>query len=276
MRCWVSSFPVVAGAAPSPATSTPQRGRRQVNGTRGITKRFRHDSRRCIDRRGRPCDGRDRDRRSGSSHCHHRLRVALRSGSSQPATRECTRNLDASHRQVPRAGHCSRRCSPADPGVAALDVTSRRPFQPASTRQDGVGEGGSPRVHSIGIAPVVTTSCAVDALNTASQLRRPARTTVVYSHRGSQFRSQAPAPSTATGSSGRWAGRAPVPPTSPWRRSSASPNEPSTAVGGKPARIFEASVIWIEKTYHRRPRQPALSRLTPVEYETLFRAGHTA
>ena len=30
-----------------------------------------------------------------------------------------------------------------------------------------------------------------------------------------------------------------------------------------------AIVIWIERTYHRRRRQTALGRLTPVEYETI-------
>ena len=30
-----------------------------------------------------------------------------------------------------------------------------------------------------------------------------------------------------------------------------------------------AIVTWIERTYHRRRRQDALGRLTPVEYETI-------
>jgi putative transposase len=30
-----------------------------------------------------------------------------------------------------------------------------------------------------------------------------------------------------------------------------------------------AIVIWIEKTYHRRRRQRALGRLTPIEFELL-------
>ncbi len=31
-----------------------------------------------------------------------------------------------------------------------------------------------------------------------------------------------------------------------------------------------AIVTWIEQTYHRRRRQTALGRLTPVEYETIM------
>ena len=31
-----------------------------------------------------------------------------------------------------------------------------------------------------------------------------------------------------------------------------------------------AIVTWIERTYHRRRRQDALGRLTPIEYETMI------
>ncbi len=31
-----------------------------------------------------------------------------------------------------------------------------------------------------------------------------------------------------------------------------------------------AIVTWTERTYHRRRRQAALSRLTPIEYETIM------
>lgn len=34
-----------------------------------------------------------------------------------------------------------------------------------------------------------------------------------------------------------------------------------------------AMITWIERTYHRRRRQAALGRLTPIEYETVL--GHT-
>ena len=37
-----------------------------------------------------------------------------------------------------------------------------------------------------------------------------------------------------------------------------------------------AIVTWIEGTYHRRRRQQALGRLTPIEYETLLQAAHAA
>jgi hypothetical protein len=37
-----------------------------------------------------------------------------------------------------------------------------------------------------------------------------------------------------------------------------------------------AIVTWIERTYHRRRRQDALGRLTPIEYETITQAAYAA
>jgi putative transposase len=37
-----------------------------------------------------------------------------------------------------------------------------------------------------------------------------------------------------------------------------------------------AIVTWVERTYHRRRRQQALGRLTPIEYETLHQAAYAA
>ena len=36
-----------------------------------------------------------------------------------------------------------------------------------------------------------------------------------------------------------------------------------------------AIITWIERTYHRRRRQDALGRLTPIEYETIMTAPAT-
>lgn len=36
-----------------------------------------------------------------------------------------------------------------------------------------------------------------------------------------------------------------------------------------------AIVTWIEKTYHRRRRQAAVGRLTPVEYELIMKPTAT-
>jgi transposase InsO family protein len=42
------------------------------------------------------------------------------------------------------------------------------------------------------------------------------------------------------------------------------------------AELRVAIVSWIETTYHRRRRQEALGRLTPIEFETLLNIAHAA
>jgi putative transposase len=37
-----------------------------------------------------------------------------------------------------------------------------------------------------------------------------------------------------------------------------------------------AIITWTERTYHRRRRQRALGRLTPIEYETINQAATVA
>ncbi|GAA3346869.1 hypothetical protein GCM10020358_59530 [Amorphoplanes nipponensis] len=37
-----------------------------------------------------------------------------------------------------------------------------------------------------------------------------------------------------------------------------------------PRQLRIAIAAWIERTYHRRRRQRSLSRLTPIEYETIM------
>ncbi len=37
-----------------------------------------------------------------------------------------------------------------------------------------------------------------------------------------------------------------------------------------------AIVTWIEATYHRRRRQRALCKLTPIEFETVFEVAYAA
>ena len=35
-----------------------------------------------------------------------------------------------------------------------------------------------------------------------------------------------------------------------------------------------AIITWIERTYHRRRRQPTLGRLTPIDFETIMIPTH--
>jgi transposase InsO family protein len=47
-------------------------------------------------------------------------------------------------------------------------------------------------------------------------------------------------------------------------------NVPDRQVWATQQDLRIAIVTWIERTYHRRRRQRRLSRLTPVEYETIM------
>ena len=42
------------------------------------------------------------------------------------------------------------------------------------------------------------------------------------------------------------------------------------------AELRLAIVVWIEKTYHRRRRQDAVGRMTPIEFEILTQAANAA
>ena len=44
----------------------------------------------------------------------------------------------------------------------------------------------------------------------------------------------------------------------------------SVMPGAKSPELRIAILTWIERTYHRRRRQAALGRMTPIEYETIM------
>ena len=72
--------------------------------------------------------------------------------------------------------------------------------------------------------------------------------------------------------SDRWAESAPPATTPPWRASSAllQKNVLDRQRWATRDELRIAIVTWIERTYHRRRRQAALGRLTPIEYETIM------
>ncbi len=114
---------------------------------------------------------------------------------------------------------------------------------------------------------------AVQALENAAQLRGNIAGCIVHSDRGSQFRSRkfrrALTRHRLVGSMGRVASCGDNAAMESFfsllqknvlnRRSWATREELRIAI-----------VTWIERTYHRRRRQPRLGRLTPVEFETIM------
>jgi transposase InsO family protein len=68
-----------------------------------------------------------------------------------------------------------------------------------------------------------------------------------------------PAPTTSAGYSAPSPARSPPTAATSTTRHTSSRDELRIAI-----------VTWIERTYHRRRRQAALGRLTPIEYETIM------
>jgi transposase InsO family protein len=142
-----------------------------------------------------------------------------------------------------------------------------------------VKDACSNRIVGYSMAERMTAQLAVDALTNAVIRRRPASATIVHSDRGSQFRShafvQALRQAGLRGSMGRVGACADNAAMESFfsllqknvlnRRRWATRHELRLAI-----------VTWIERTYHRRRRQDALGKLTPIEYETLTRAAPAA
>jgi putative transposase len=131
----------------------------------------------------------------------------------------------------------------------------------------------SRRIVGWSIGPRMTSTLADTALRTAIVRRRPAGTTVVHSDRGGQFRSHRYQRTLRThglkGSMGRVSSAGDNAAMESFfsllqknvlnRQSWATRDELRLAI-----------ITWIEHTYHRRRRQRALGRLTPIEFETVF------
>jgi len=78
-------------------------------------------------------------------------------------------------------------------------------------------------------------------------------------------------PWNATDWSDRWDASAPPATTPPWNRSSLlQKNVLDRRTWDTREQLRIAIVTWIERTYHRRRRQAALGRLTPIEFEVMI------
>ena len=134
------------------------------------------------------------------------------------------------------------------------------------------------RIVGYSIDARMTSQLAVDALRNAVALRRPAGT-IVHSDRGSQFRSHAFVHALRgaglTGSMGRVGACADNAAMESFF-SLLQKNVLNRKRWATRQDLRLAIVVWIEKTYHRRRRQDALGRLTPIEYETLLQTAHAA
>jgi putative transposase len=125
----------------------------------------------------------------------------------------------------------------------------------------------------------MTASLAVAALRDVIALRAPAGTVVVHSDRGSQFRSAAFVRTLRshglTGSMGR-AGACGDNAAMESFFALLQKNVLDRQRRTSREQLRLAIITWIERTCHRRRRQRALGRLTPIEYETINQAAHAA
>ncbi|MFG1925109.1 IS3 family transposase [Cryptosporangium sp. NPDC048952] len=168
------------------------------------------------------------------------------------------------------SAHARKRGRNRRPGPPVHDDLVRREFTAAAPNQvwlTDITEHPSARM---------TSDLAVNALRNAVALRGRAEA-IVHSDRGSQFRShaylQALRDAGLRGSMGRVGTCADNAAMESFfallqknvlnRRRWLTRQELRLAI-----------VTWIEKTYHRRRRQNALGRLTPIEYETLHQTAH--
>jgi putative transposase len=134
------------------------------------------------------------------------------------------------------------------------------------------------RIVGSSMAEPMTSQLAVDALANAVALRRPTDT-VVHSDRGSQFRSHAFVRALRAaglqGSMGRVGACADNAAMESFF-SLLQKNVLNRRRWTTHDQLRLAIVTWIERTYHRRRRQDALGRLTPIEFETLLNTAHPA
>jgi transposase InsO family protein len=136
----------------------------------------------------------------------------------------------------------------------------------------------SNRIVGYSMGPRMTSDLAVAALHNAITRRSP-QGTIVHSDRGSQFRSRkyvlALHAAGLVGSMGRvgaCADNAAMESFFALLQNNVLDRQRWTTRD----QLRLAVITWIERTYHRRRRQRALGRLTPIEFETIHTAAHAA
>jgi putative transposase len=137
----------------------------------------------------------------------------------------------------------------------------------------------SNRIVGYSMAERMTAELAVSALANAVALRGAVAGTIVHSDRGGQFGSlkfrRALADARLVGSMGR-AGTCADNAAMESFFSLLQGNVLDRQRWSTREELRLATVHWIERTYHRRRRQRALGRLTPVEFETVYEVKDAA
>ena len=226
----------------------------------------------------------------------YRLIADELTGSGEKASRNRVGRLCTQQRMW--SVHAKKRGLSRKPGPPVHDDLVERSFTAGATNrlwltditEHPTGEGKlylcavkdacSKRIVGYSMADRMTSQLAVDALNNAA-LRRKPRQTVVHSDRGSQFRShafvQALRRHRLRGSMGRVGACADNAAMESFF-ALLQKNVLNRRRWQTRQQLRLAIITWIENTYHRRRRQDALGRLTPIEfrYSTSRYRGLTA
>jgi transposase InsO family protein len=165
-----------------------------------------------------------------------------------------------------------------EPNVLWLTDITEHPTAEGKLYLCAVKDACSKRIVGYSIDSRMTSALAVNALRNALALRGRVDT-VVHSDRGSQFRSHAYVAelrrARLRGSMGRVGACADNAAMESFF-SLLQKNVLNRQRWETREELRLAIVVWIEKTYHRRRRQDALGRMTPIEFETLTQAAHAA
>jgi putative transposase len=164
------------------------------------------------------------------------------------------------------------------PNVLWLTDITEHPTAEGKLYLCAVKDACSKRIVGYSIDSRMTSELAVNALRNALALRGGVAT-IVHSDRGSQFRSHAYVralrQARLRGSMGRVGACADNAAMESFF-SLLQKNVLNLQRWKTRDELRLAIVVWIEKTYHRRRRQDALGRMTPIEFETLTQAAHAA
>jgi transposase InsO family protein len=165
-----------------------------------------------------------------------------------------------------------------EPNVLWLTDITEHPTAEGKLYLCAVKDASSKRIVGYSIDSRMTAALAVNALRNALALRGRVDT-VVHSDRGSQFRSHAYVSelrrARLRGSMGRVGACADNAAMESFF-SLLQKNVLNRQRWQTREQLRLAVVVWIERTYHRRRRQDALGRMTPIEFETLTQAAHAA
>jgi putative transposase len=165
-----------------------------------------------------------------------------------------------------------------EPNVLWLTDITEHPTAEGKLYLCAVKDACSKRIVGYSIDSRMTSALAVNALRNALALRGRVDT-VVHSDRGSQFRSHAYVSqlrrARLRGSMGRVGACADNAAMESFF-SLLQKNVLNRQRWQTREQLRLAIVVWIETTYHRRRRQDALGRMTPIEFETLTQAAHAA